>query len=133
MPNVSREAAFKHLINAITWSSYYPSASKIKVPTADGNLQIGTEFTFTTFGTTDVEATVEEFVECKRLSWRFKSAGMEGYHSWTILDRKEGGIKIITEESQIGVVPFLFRAFIYPVLKNGHDSWLSGLMKVACF
>jgi hypothetical protein len=77
-----------------------------------------------------VETTVTECMAPERLAWRGKTFGGTGYHGW-VIQRTAGGCRVITEETQRGIVPSLGRWFLRRGLLRQHQKWLEGLARVA--
>jgi hypothetical protein len=89
----------------------------------------GTEFTWKTFGVV-VQSTVIVFKPYVSLEWNAKGFGSRAYHGWRIEPDGEYS-RVITEETQAGILPFLERLFLPRMLWNGHQIWVESLKKMA--
>lgn len=120
------EAVFAWLMRAPRWPEWYPNSANVKLHSFGGNdLQLGTHFTWTTFGV-DVDTYVEEFVPPYRIAWRGFLMGSEVIHAW-VFERAGAGSKLITEEVQRGFVCLLARDFFIRGLYENHQLWLERL------
>jgi hypothetical protein len=86
-------------------------------------------FTWTTFNVR-VDTTVVECVPSERLAWRGKTVGGTGYHGW-VIERTAAGCRVVTEETQRGIVPSLARWYLRRGLLTQHQRWLEGLARAA--
>lgn len=101
-------------------------------------LKLGTTFTFTSF-LLPVVATVKEYIPGKRLAWEFvavKNRAIRGYRTWTILplsstggSSSNNGVRLITEETQKGLVSLVGRFAVHPTLTSAYQGWLEGIKK----
>lgn len=66
----------------------------------------------------------------KYLAWSGARFGSSGYHSW-ILKPINDKCLVITEETQQGIIPGIFRLFLRRGLHHYHQLWLEGLAKMA--
>jgi len=124
------ERVWAWLVRATTWPSYYDNASNIHFPGGGGpELALGARFTWRTFSVS-VDTTVTELVPNERLAWRGKTVGGTGHHGW-VIERTAGGCRVVTEETQRGIVPSLGRLFLRRGLLTQHQRWLEGLKRVA--
>lgn len=124
------ERVWAWLVRAPLWPSYYDNASKIAFPNGGGpDLALGTRFTWRTFNVS-VDTTVTELVPNERLAWRGKTVGGVGYHGW-VIERTPRGCRVVTEETQRGIVPSLGRLFLRRGLLTQHQRWLEGLKRMA--
>ncbi len=71
-----------------------------------------------------------EYEPHERLAWSAQGLGSKGHHAW-ILDRREGGTSIHTEETQRGWGINLAKPLLRPMMVRMHQRWLEGLAKVA--
>ncbi len=118
------------LVRAPRWPEYYDNASNVRFVAGGGpDLTLGSRFTWTTFNVT-VDTTVTECVAPERLAWRAKTFGGGGYHGW-VIQPTASGCRVITEETQRGLVPSLGRWFLRRGLLTQHQRWLEGLARVA--
>jgi hypothetical protein len=121
-----REHVWAWLVRAASWPDWYENAKDVRVDSVDGRtLGRGTTFTWTTFGTRLKDTKVEEYEPLARLSWRAKGL-LAAYHGW-MLEPDKGGVLVVTEETQRGIVPALLGWYIKPGLLREHQRWLEGL------
>ena len=124
------ERVWAWLVRATAWPSYYDNASQIRFVNGAGpDLTLGARFTWRTFNVT-VDTTVTELVARERLAWRAKTVGGGGYHGWVIVPTA-AGCRVVTEETQRGIVPSVGRWFLRGGLLKQHQRWLEGLARVA--
>ncbi len=124
------ERVWAWLVRVTAWPSYYDNASNVRFVDGGGpDLALGTRFTWTTFNVT-VDTTVTECEPHARLAWRGKTVGGGGYHGWVLLP-SASGCRVVTEETQRGIVPSLGRWFLRRGLLTQHQRWLEGLARVA--
>lgn len=114
------------LIRAARWPAWYSNCKKLAFEPGEGpDLSAGMLFHWTTFGVR-VHTTVTELVPGERLSWRGVAPGSSGYHGW-VLEPTASGCRIVTEETQRGLIPTLGRWYLRPALLRAHQRWLEGL------
>lgn len=118
------------LIRAPLWPTWYVNSRNVCIESSNKlDLALGSTFSWTTFNV-PVRTTVVEFEPLKYLVWSGSQFGSSGYHSWTI--KSQGtGCHIITEETQQGLIPSIFRIFLRRGLLHYHQLWLEGLDKMA--
>ncbi|QIW15338.1 polyketide cyclase [Pasteurellaceae bacterium RH1A] len=131
---------WQYLADTAQWESYYENCSNIIV--GDGTtslLSAGADFVFTTFGFL-VKAKVEEFEistdgNVGRMAWSGEFG--EGkdfcqvYHAWLFENLPNNRVRILTEESQIGEPANVLAETLPNPMINGHQAWLTGLVKKA--
>ncbi|GAA7664857.1 hypothetical protein HpMMM63_15150 [Helicobacter pylori] len=126
----------QHLRDASHWEKYYKNSGNVHVYNQDDTiLKDKTRFRFETFGFL-IEAQVEEF-ELKdtilRLAWRgwneAKGDGyLEAYHAWLVEKLDHNRVRILTQETQLGVPAKALAASVPNAMLNGHQAWLDGLV-----
>src|SRR5205085_2632491 len=92
-------------------------------------LGIGSHFRWTVLNV-PVATTVEECDPPFRLAWSGTGLGAAAYHSWD-LEPTPRGCRVITEETQRGVIPSLARVVLRPLLRFTQERWLAALARVA--
>jgi len=128
--NSSPEKVWFWITNATTWSEWYFNASKVKILNQNSTqLLAATKFTWKTFGA-NVHSEVKEFVPFQRLAWDGKGIGLSVYHAWLIIPTPNG-CKVVTEETQHGLLCRLGKFFMPKRMYNYHQIWLEGLKKKA--
>ncbi|GHR59457.1 hypothetical protein VN0511_15380 [Helicobacter pylori] len=126
----------QHLRDASHWEKYYKNSGNIHMHNQDNTiLKDKTRFCFETFGFL-IEAQVEEF-ELKdtilRLAWRGWNEAkgdeyLEVYHAWLVEKLENNRVRILTQESQLGVPAKALAASVPNAMLNGHQAWLDGLV-----
>jgi hypothetical protein len=125
---LSPEQLWPWLIHARRWPELYVDASHVRTPAPE--LVLGMQFTWRTLGVR-VTTVVEELIPNERLAWRGRGLlGAQGYHAW-VFTRRGRGTRLVTEETQRGVVPSLFRSRLERRLVDCHQRWLEGLARAA--
>lgn len=118
------------LVRATRWPTYYANCRDVQFVSGRGpDLEKGTVFRWRTFGV-PVETRVEEFVPFERLSWSGRGLGARGFHSWVLVN-EAGRCRVVTEETQRGVIPYVCRLPFRRMLLHQHQLWLKGLAHVA--
>jgi hypothetical protein len=125
---IAPERIWPWLVRAERWPELYAGASHVRTPTPE--LALGTRFTWRTLGVS-VTTVVEEFFPNERLAWRDSGVfGASAYHTWAF-ERRGAGAYLVTEETQRGFVPSLFRSQLKKTLIDRHQRWLEGLVRAA--
>jgi hypothetical protein len=88
----------------------------------------GTEFTWKTFGVV-IQSTVMVYKPYVSIEWDAQGFGVRAYHGWHIEQDGEYS-RVVTEETQAGILPLLERWFLPRLLWNGHQLWVESLKKV---
>lgn len=124
--DVAPEAVWDCLLEASRWPEWYENAAYVDVSGApDGRLKDGALFRWKTFGVT-IASKVEEFAPHERIAWSATAFGLDIYHAWLII-RTEDGCKVITEETQNGILARL-SYFLQPgSMHKFHQIWLESL------
>ena len=127
---VTREAVWPWLVRAARWSEWYDNCRDLRFESGDGpDLRLGSRFTWRTFGV-PVSTVVTELVPHQRLAWSGRGLGATGHHAW-IIERTDQGVRLITEETQRGLIPRLGRPLLRRGLLRWHQRWLEGLVRMA--
>jgi uncharacterized protein YndB with AHSA1/START domain len=120
------EAVWEELIAAETWPEWYEGASGVKVEGGEaGRLGSGSSFAWRTMDL-DFVSTVTEFDPPRRLSWESRKWAIQGYHAWLLIPTA-GGTRLMTDESQHGILAVLQGIFMPVKLSRLHDVWLAGI------
>jgi uncharacterized protein YndB with AHSA1/START domain len=124
------EQVWAWLIRAPLWPTWYPNSSNVRLLDPSQNeLGPGTSFTWQTFGVR-IKSTVREFVPHERLAWDARSPGVDAYHAWLLL-AEPNGTRVITEETQYGLLARLQQLFMPRRMERGHQLWLEKLSERA--
>ncbi len=121
---VTPDKIFEVLISANNWSSFYPNAGDVKIPSGE-KLFPNCEFQWKTFATKQ-KSKIELYEQDYALGWSAESPGTHAFHRW-ILEPKGNGTLVITEECQNGMVAWLDRFIMNPGLHAAHQLWLVGI------
>lgn len=121
---------FAWLVRAERWPEWYSQCSSVAIVSGPRpDLGIGSHFRWTVLAV-PVATTVAECEPPVRLAWHGTGLGAAAYHSWDI-EPTPGGCRVITEETQRGVIPSLTRVILRPLLRYTQQSWLAALALVA--
>lgn len=114
------------LVHAESWPDWYEGATNVKVlDSADGRLSGGAAFSWRTMDL-DFVSRVMEFEPPYRLSWESRKSTIQGYHAWLLIPT-ERGTRVVTDESQFGLLASLQGIFLPNKLRRLHDVWLANL------
>jgi len=120
-------AVFAGLVDAARWPKHLGNAGKIDVRSGagpSGSLQLGTKYHWS-FGE-KLKNEVTLFQKDRAIGWVADGTGSMGFHRW-ILEAVPGGTRLITEETQHGLVPRLSNKAVNPMLHGVHQWWLQSL------
>lgn len=128
------ELVWNLLVDAPGWSRFYANAWFVELADPrQHELRRGSVFRWVTFGL----PLISEVHRCNRplligwrWYWRWWSGGWHGYHIW-LLQPHERGTRVVTEETNRGVLPAALHAVIQPTLWLAHHYWLSRLARRA--
>lgn len=122
-------AVFAGLVDAARWPEHLGNAGKIDIRSGGGPagaLQLGTRYRWS-FGE-KLKNEVTLFEPNRAIGWTADGTGSKGFHRW-ILVPVPGGTRLITEETQHGLVPKLAGKLTNPMLHGAHQWWLESLKK----
>lgn len=125
----SADRVWAWLIHAKRWPEFYGNARGVEIDGGGDQLAAGATFRWTTFHLR-VQTTVREFDPCRRLAWWGAGYGSAGYHTWT-LEPDGQRCRVVTEETQRGLLPSVGRLYIRGALHRQHQHWLEGLARMA--
>jgi uncharacterized protein YndB with AHSA1/START domain len=128
------ERVWNLLVAAQGWSKFYANAHFVELADPrQHQLRRGSVFRWVTFGF----PLTSEVHPCKRpllIGWRWWGRwwgrGIHGYHIW-LLEPHERGTRVVTEETNRGVLPGLARPVWRPMMSLGHNYWLRQLARRA--
>lgn len=131
------QAVWDVLIRAESWPEWYTGASDVKIVDGPGAgeaggaavLSAGAVFTWTTMDL-DFTSTIHEFETPYRLSWESRKSTIQGYHAWLLVPTPRG-TRLITDESQHGILAWMQGIFIPNKLRKLHDVWLGQIKRRA--
>ncbi len=131
-----------YLVNTSEWPKYYKNASDIRFYNEPGPLlSADSRFRFTTFGFL-VESKVVEFQapakdsNVARIAWHGwvegdKEHRLDVHHAWLLQNLPGNRVRILTQESQIGVPAKTLATTLPNPMINAHQDWLNGLVRAA--
>ena len=123
------EHVWAWLIRAELWPTWYANCRNVKFLSGTApDLAAGTVFAWTTFGVR-VKTTIREFAPPARLAWTGEAPGGRAYHGW-LIEKTGEACRVVTEETQRGVIPSLGRYFLKRRLEREHQKWLEGLARM---
>ena len=117
------------LVCAGLWSRWYHNAADVELPGGRMRLEADMVFRWRTFGAR-ITSEVVEYDPPNRIGWMWWRRGARGYHGW-LLRAEEIGTRVVTEETQQGVLPFLLKPALQPALSAAHWYWLHQLARMA--
>jgi uncharacterized protein YndB with AHSA1/START domain len=128
------ERVWDLLVTAQGWSEFYANAHFVVLADPQQHrLRRGSVFRWVTFGfplTSEVDPCKRPLQIGWRWYYRWWGTGAHGYHIW-LLEPHERGTRIVTEETQRGVLPGLTRPIMQPLLWLAHNYWLRQLARRA--
>ncbi len=138
---LSIDEVWKYIVETKAWPHFYSNVSNIKIyDSSDSKLFDDAKFQFKTF-VFIVEASVIEFVppangKPGRIAWEGKIDGnddekLDVVHAWLFEEVYDGCVRILTQESQIGVPAKQMSVEIPNPMLNAHQEWITGLAKAA--
>jgi hypothetical protein len=127
--DVSAAAFWACLIRATLWHHHYDNCKRLVIDGGGELLQLGTRFTWTTFGVR-VTTTIDGYEPERYLSWSGTGLGSRGHHVW-LLAPTPGGCRVVTEETQAGFAVRLLAPLLRRGLRRQHPRWLAGLARAA--
>jgi uncharacterized protein YndB with AHSA1/START domain len=117
---------WEELIHAEAWPEWYEGASNVKVEgSRTGRLEEGSTLTWRTMDQ-DLVTAVVEFAPPYRMGWESRQTTLKAYHAWLLIPTADG-TRVVTDESQFGLLAHLQRVFLPNKLRDLHDVWLAGL------
>jgi uncharacterized protein YndB with AHSA1/START domain len=126
---VSPEVVWSWLVRAALWPTWYPNSENVVIGDGGQDLRLGSRFRWKTFGIT-LDSKVEEFVPFERIAWSARSTGVDAYHAWLIA-RTQLGCRVVTEETQNGLLASLSNKFRPNNMSKQHQIWLERLSEKA--
>ena len=125
----SPERIWRWMIRAAGWPEWYSNSSSVEfLSGAPPELAPGTVFKWKTFGAT-ITSRVITFDPPRELTWDAHGI-LSAVHGWTI--EPAGAVcRVVTEETQNGILPKLAWWRLRPILERGHQTWVESLKRVA--
>lgn len=123
------QRVWEWLVTAGMWSRWYVNAGDVELPGNQVRLEKNMVFRWRTFGAR-ITSKVVEYDPPNAIGWTWWRRGARGYHGWLL--RAEGdGTRVITEETQHGLLPWLLRPILRRALAIAHEYWLRQLARQA--
>lgn len=125
------ERVWRWLIRAARWPQWYGNCAGLRFTDGRDEPDLGADrsFEWQTFGAR-VRSTVRVFEPCREVGWDAQSRALRAYHGWT-LEPSAKGCRVVTEETQAGLLPMVARWYLRRMLLRGHQGWLEDLRGVA--
>lgn len=121
---------FGWLVRAERWPEWFGDCTYVAIEAGPRpGLGVGTRFRWTVMRV-PVVTTVEVCEPPTVLAWSGSGLGARAYHAW-IIEPTADGCRVITEETQRGVIPSLLRFLLRPLLLYSQRRWLADLARVA--
>jgi hypothetical protein len=123
------ERIWRWMIRAVRWPEWYSNSSNVELIGGDSpDLSLGRKFRWKTFGAS-ITSSVIVFDPPREIIWDAHGI-LTAVHGWTI--EPAGAVcRVVTEETQNGIVPKLASWYLRPMLERGHQSWVESLKRVA--
>ncbi len=101
----------------------------VKIVSGGGpDLSVGAEFQWRTFGG-HLQSHVLIFDFPRELGWDAVGK-LRAYHGWR-LESDRVGCRVVTEETQNGILPRVLGWYLRPKMLRGHQLWLESLRRIA--
>jgi uncharacterized protein YndB with AHSA1/START domain len=124
------EMVWSQLVDCVAWPRWYKHCSDVSVLRGGSQLSAGSKFRFKTLGFY-FEPEIVTFEPDQMLVWSARGpAGTSGSHAWYI-EPRSGGCRVITEESQSGLLLFFLGPRTHDRLLTSHEEWLRSLKERA--
>ncbi len=128
--DASPEMVWQVIIEAESWPEWYEGAFGVTVADSDdGVLRSDSSFTWKTMGFW-FTSVIHEYDPPTRLAWESRRSDLKAYHAWLIIPTGDG-CRVITEESQFGLLANLQNLFQPNKLRRLHDVWLADIKERA--
>jgi uncharacterized protein YndB with AHSA1/START domain len=112
------------------WPSYYGNARLVRHRSGPWpEIALGSRWRWLTFGAL-ISSELVEMEPYERLAWSASGLGSRGHHGW-VLEPRDGGTHLVTEETQRGWAIALSKPLLEPLMVRFHQRWLEGLARVA--
>jgi hypothetical protein len=122
-------AVWAWLVRAADWPAWYSNSRAVRLANDAKDLAPGMTFRWHTFGVR-VASQIREFEPLQRIAWDARTVGLLAYHAWLIVPTAKG-CRIITEETQYGVLGRLGNWLMPQRMYRGHQHWLEQLDRMA--
>ncbi|MDC6350061.1 SRPBCC family protein [Zeaxanthinibacter sp. PT1] len=120
--NAAPEKVWQVLTKIENWDEWN---ERIKKPKLQGNLQVGSIFTWKTNGS-KIHSKIHSITPSKNFGWEGKTFGASAIHNW-YLSPTENGTKVRVEESMEGWVINLMKKKMNQILRGDMCFWLEQL------
>ncbi len=128
------DVVWRLLVEAETWSSYFPAENEVKILSGGPELALGTRYNRVTIGFL-MHLVVTECVPGRRLSWSTTvdgdDTGSTAFHGWVITPADDG-CHVLSEETQQGPWFLDQLGHKHPGgLYSYHQDWIEALARAA--
>lgn len=128
------ETVWKLLVEAETWSRYFPAENQVTILGGGKELALGTRYSRVTVGF-PMSLVITECEPFRRLAWSTivdgDETGSSAYHGWVITPTEEG-CHVLTEETQQGDFFLEELGRKHPgALYRYHQDWVERLAQAA--
>jgi uncharacterized protein YndB with AHSA1/START domain len=124
------EQVWRVLIDVDSWPEWYAGARNLKLTSSTpGKLAPDAVMSWNIMDL-DFVSTVKEFEPPYRLSWESRKSTIQGYHTWLLIPT-ETGTRVVTDESQFGILAWLQGIFVPNKLSQLHDQSLAKIKERA--
>ncbi len=125
-----RENVWEWLVRPDLWPSFYSNAKFVRhLEGPWPRVGLGSRWRWLTFGALITTELVEDEPQ-SHLAWSASGLGASGHHGW-VLEERDGGTYVVTEETQRGWGIALAKPALRPLMVRYHQRWLEGLARVA--
>jgi hypothetical protein len=118
------EVVWNIIIDAKNWHTYYTGVQMPVVFIDSVKTVLDKDVSFR-LKTMDLELTpvMQEFIPKERMAWEVNTPKLKAYHAWLIIPT-DNGCKLITPETQNGMLTYMQKIFLPNKLINLHEEWL---------
>ncbi len=121
-----RDSVWAWLVRPDLWSTYYGNARLVRhISGPWPEIEPASRWRWLTFGAL-ITSEVVEHEPLERLAWSAQGLGSRGHHAW-ILEERDGGTFVHTEETQRGWGISVAKPVLRPLMVRMHQRWLEGL------
>lgn len=118
------------LIDCVKWPQWYKHCTDVSILRGGLLLGVNSKFRFKTLNLY-FEPEIRTFEPSRMLVWSAKGPlGGSGAHAWYI-EPTPGGCRVVTEETQRGILSALLGWYTRQTLLTSHEEWLRALKALA--
>ncbi len=124
------ERVWELLVGAGDWPRWFPRATRVRFERGGPRLAVGDVVVWRMLGAT-IRVEVRRAEAPRLLDWEGGAGGVRAWHAWRLDPAPGGGTRVVTEETERGLVPSLLRWYLRGALHRAHQEWLEGLARAA--